>query len=43
MKDLESLRRQLSELAKETKQDDLKRELENLIQQILNHRDYCPF
>lgn len=43
MKDLETLRRQLSELAKETKQDDLKRELENLIQQILNHRDYCPF
>lgn len=43
MKDLESLRRQLSELAKETKQDDLKRELENLIKQILNHRDYCPF
>ena len=43
MKDLETLRRQLSELAKETKQDDLKRELENLIQQIVNHRDYCPF
>jgi hypothetical protein len=43
MKDLETLRRQLSELAKETKQDDLKRELENLIQQILKHRDYCPF
>jgi hypothetical protein len=43
MKDLETLRRQLSEMAKETKQDDLKRELENLIQQIINHRDYCPF
>lgn len=43
MKDLESLRRQLSELAEETKQEDLKKELESLIQQILNHRDYCPF
>ena len=43
MKDLESLRRQLSELAKETKQEDLKKELESLIQQIINHRDYCPF
>jgi len=43
MKDLETLRRQLSELAEKTKQEDLKKELESLIQQILNHRDYCPF
>jgi hypothetical protein len=43
MKDLESLRKELAELAKQTKQEDLKRELESLVQQILKHRDYCPF
>jgi RecB family exonuclease len=43
MKDLESLRKELAQLAKQTEQEDLKRELESLIQQILKHRDYCPF
>ncbi|WP_255414290.1 MULTISPECIES: hypothetical protein [Synechocystis] len=43
MKDLESLRKELDKLAQQTEQEDLKRELESLIQQILKHRDYCPF